>query len=237
MSARRTVCKTDTMRHRLREVTDAVRKHGEFSRVRSAKLDKRSSLQFMAVRVPVIRRIVTKGFSFYGEDESEVLATWDYIWNHSPFFEVKSVPIDYLSLRKAELGPRVFATVRHWITSVENWAHCDGLSYIYSYACHNDPTSVLPFLKELAKGNSIWQRRASLVSLVHYVGRASMYLPVDVVLSVVEQNVDQRSPYVRKAVYWVLREAARKHSTDVASFVSIHSAVLTKPARRLALTR
>lgn len=106
---------------------------GDPQRVEEARNDKKSGLEFLAIKVPVLRNTVRAGFSFYTRSADEVLAIWDAIWRTSTYFEVMGAALIYYGNQGAKIVPETWPTLSTWQQRVENWAHCDSLSSIYSY--------------------------------------------------------------------------------------------------------
>jgi hypothetical protein len=73
--------------HYAREVYEALVPFGEPERVEEARNDKKSQLQFLAVRVPAIERVVRRGFSFYDKPAEEILSIWSEIWFSTLFLK------------------------------------------------------------------------------------------------------------------------------------------------------
>jgi 3-methyladenine DNA glycosylase AlkD len=203
----------------LAELTNLLIPLGSPRRSLSAKSDKNSRLEFLAIRVPVLKKVATKDFTLPHLNESSKLEVWDFIWQHSPYFEVMAVPLFYYRCKGLRLEPALFEVVKHWISRVENWGHCDEFSYILSCLTELEPKKLLPFLLELNTSHNTWQIRASIISTVHYAGKNSVYLPPNVVFSLLENHLSHRDKYVAKAVGWVLREMRRKYPQEVEEFV------------------
>jgi 3-methyladenine DNA glycosylase AlkD len=216
----------------LREVTRELRKLAEPSRSVEARADKASRLKFMAIRVPMMRRRVKQGFSFYPNAPGEILKTWDHIWRSSAYYEVMSCPLFFYQLQGRGIAPWTFSVISGWSDRLENWGHCDLLSSVLANLCHNEPGIVYPFLLRLSQQQNEWKRRASAVSLIHYTGPRSTYLPVVKAFAVLSKLVTDDNRYVAKAVAWVLREYARGHSDELKDFVQSQAGFASSSVRR-----
>lgn len=201
------------------EVFRALEVLGELNRRESAAKDKRSSLCFLAVRVPLITQTVRTGFSFYSRTPGEVLSIWDEIWTQSQYFEVMSAALTYYSLNK-NIDPRqVWGVLSRWISRVENWAHSDHLANIYSYLLPQIEPLVYPVLVAWNVADSQWLRRVSLISLIHYTGKNAVFMTPDRMFPLIATCVGDTQFYVQRAVGWVLREMSRQYSKEVITFV------------------
>ncbi len=209
----------DNLKNYLSKLTNLLIPLGLPRRSASAKSDKNSNLEFLAIRVPVLKKVATKDFTLPHLTEESKLEVWDYIWQHSPYYEVMAVPLFYYRCKGLKLEPAMFEVVKHWISRVENWGHCDEYSYILSCLTELEPKKVLPFLQALNTSDNIWQIRASIVSTVHYAGKNSVFLPPNVVFPLFENHCSHRDRYVSKAIGWVLREMRRRYPVEVEAFV------------------
>jgi 3-methyladenine DNA glycosylase AlkD len=215
------------------EVLVKLQPLGDHARSEQAQNDKKSQLQFLAIRVPQLRKITQTGFSFSDESEETILAIWNYIWHTSPYFEVMSVASMYYELQKSQIPFFTWSTLVHWQQRVENWAHCDGLASIYSYQLAQCPLLVYPQLQIWNRSANQWQRRLSLVSLIHYTGKNAVFMTPDDVFPLIYACLDDQRPYVQKAVGWVLREMSKKYSNAVKQFVMTNSACMASGTRTI----
>ncbi len=195
------------------------------------RLDRGSAMTHLGIRTPERRRLVKKGFSFTDADPASVLGDWDALWWHTSIADILFMPLDaYRDPRTHDAFESedptsthlLWKTARRWIDRIDNWAHADDLARVYSWALHADPELVHPQLLEWNASPDEWKRRISLVSLIHYAGANSFFLPLDAVLPIVERSLDDDRATVQKAVGWVLREASDAHPTETAQFLEAH---------------
>ncbi len=204
-------------------LTDSLRALGSPKRSQAAKDDKNSSLEFLAVRVPILKQAATKDFSLAQLNEGQRLEVWDFIWRNSPYYEVMAVALFHYRCQGLKVTPTAFATIKDWIERVENWGHCDEFSYILSCLAEREPKQVLPYLIELNNSSNIWKIRTSIVSTVHYTGKNSVYLSPEDVFPLLLSHVAHKNKYITKAISWVLREMRRKYPVQVEEFVMANS--------------
>jgi len=212
----------------LQQLTALLKSLGSPQRSLAAKADKNSSLEFLAIRVPVLKEVATRSFALNGLDAVQRLRVWDYIWQNSPYFEVMAVPLYHYRSQGMQVDPTEFKVIGRWINRVENWSHCDELSYVLSCFTEQNPPRLLPYLARLNRSRNIWQIRASIVSTVHYAGKNSVYLSPDQVFPLLEPHVANKDKYVAKPVRWVLREMHRRYPRETATFANVHAQVLGK---------
>ncbi|MBV6457847.1 MAG: hypothetical protein HONBIEJF_00967 [Fimbriimonadaceae bacterium] len=187
-------------------------------------LDRGSQLEHLGITFPVLRRRVKEGFSFSRDDPAAVLEIWNHLWMTSPIGEVLFAAIEFYApvVRKSP-SPELWPVMRNWPVRVDNWCHADGLCGLYSRLLQADVAGVFPQLEAWNAEDSVWLRRISLVSLIHYSGRHAVFLPPETVLPMAERCLDDHRHYVQTAVGWVLREMARQHPDEIMEFLEGHA--------------
>ncbi|HEY7270897.1 MAG TPA: DNA alkylation repair protein [Dehalococcoidia bacterium] len=220
------------------EVVAALTQHGNPRYGAAVAADRRSSLEYLGVSAPEQRAVVKKGFSFYRLPATEVLAVWDALWRQSPYGEVLFCAFEYYGPRlKKAPEPAVWPVMRDWIGRVDNWAHADGLAGLYSRLLEASPGEVYPQLDRWNAENGEWQRRISLVSLIHYTGKNAVFLPPDKVLPMVSNCLDDRRYYVEKGLGWVLREMGLVYPAQITAYIEANIGVLGSTAFARAIER
>ena len=200
--------------------------------------DRKSELEYSGVRVPERRKLSRKGFSFFNRPESEVISIWDDLFMHSTNGDVLFCALDYLRFRVPKnVSPDLWSVIRNWVKRVENWAHSDEMSWVYSYVLEAYFDEVYQDLARWNKSNDLWPKRISIVSLIHYTGKKAVFLTPDVVFPMVERCVDDDRYYMQKATGWVLREMHRGYPNEVDEFLSTHLARIGNSALTRAVER
>lgn len=193
--------------------------------------DRRSELEYSGVRVPARRKLSKRGFSFFDRPESEVIEIWDDLFMHSPNGDVLFCALDYLRFRVTKrVSPDLWSIIRNWINRVENWAHSDEMSWVYSYVLEAHFDEVFKDFVRWNKANDLWPKRISIVSLIHYTGKNSVFLAPDIVFPMVERCIDDHRYYMQKATGWVLREMLRGYPNEVEAFLTTHLSTIGSDA-------
>jgi 3-methyladenine DNA glycosylase AlkD len=206
------------------EVFARLQPLGEPERAPLVKNYMKSQLDFLAIKVPVMRAALREPFSFSSRSPNEVLDIWSEIWFSSPYFEVMSAALTSYSRKHAKIAPDLWPTLARWSSRIENWAHSDELSSIYSYLLAQQPDVVYPQLKAWNASNEQWLRRLSLVSLIHFSGKNAIFLPQEQMMPLVMACMDDKRYYVQKAVGWVLREMADAYPGKVHAYIETNKA-------------
>ena len=189
--------------------------------------DRRSELEYAGVRVPERRKRSKSGFSFCDRPEAEIIEIWDDLFMHSPNGDVLFCALDYLRFRVPKsVSPDLWSVIRKWVKRVENWAHSDELSWVYSYVLEAHFDEVYKDLVTWNKADDLWPKRISIVSLIHYTGKKAVFLPPDIVFPMVERCIDDHRYYMQKATGWVLREMHRGYPSEVEEFLTTHLPVI-----------
>jgi len=202
------------------EVLKALLTLGSPSLGRHMAKDRSSSLKYVGIRVPALRRRVQQGFSFYDLDQATVLAVWDDLWMESEWGDVLFAALEYYRpIVRKRIDGTYWPVMKGWIGRVDNWCHADGLSGTYSRLLEADPKTVMPILRRWNMDESLWPRRVSIVSLIHYTGKNAVFLPPDEVLPMVDRCVEDRRQPMQKAVGWVLREMWRAYPEEIEDYL------------------
>jgi len=129
--------------------------------------------------------------------------------------------------------PGDLAVFEHWIdTGITNWAACDNFcNHAVGDFMMKYPERVAD-LKRWATSPNRWMRRASCVSLIvpakHGEFLSEAFMLADMVLTDPEDMV-------QKGYGWLLKEASRKHPTEVFTYVMQNKAVMPRTALRYAI--
>jgi 3-methyladenine DNA glycosylase AlkD len=202
-----------------RELGDVIRK------------DRGSELVYLGIRFPALRKRVKAGFSFYALPEDDVLEIWDALWRSSPCGDVLFAALEYYApIVRKHVSPGLWPVVRGWADRVDNWCHADLLSSVYSRILERDAEDVYPQIQAWNAAESGWLRRISIVSLVHYTGRNSVFLPPEKVLPLVSNCLGDRRHYVQTAVGWVLREMSRVYPDEIVAYLEANAPAMSAAA-------
>lgn len=221
------------------EVFQAFTAIGNSTFGKAVQQDRGSKLEHLGIKFPVLRKRVKQGFSFYELPEDQILEVWDYLWSTSPYGDVLFAALEYYApIVKKEVNPIFWTVMQKWSKRVDNWCHSDGLSAIYSRILESYPEKVYPQMIKWNQSKSEWLRRISLVSLIHYTGKNAIYLPLNKVLPLVSNCLDDDRHYVQTAVGWVLREMGNIYPKEVIKYLEnqinkISSVAFTQAIERM----
>ncbi len=216
------------------EVADALRAIGNARLGEAIRADRGSEMEYLGVRFPDLRKRVKTGFSFSHLPPTEVLEIWDDLWHKSPYGDVLFAALESCTPQIREhRGSHWWPTMQTWLPRVDNWCHCDQLAGLYSHLLEQDHVRVYPQLVAWNSSEALWEKRASLVSLVHYSGKNAVFLEPEQALPLVQNCLTDTRHYIQTAVGWVLREICRPYEKEVIEFLEAHIALVSS----IALTR
>ncbi|MYD99527.1 MAG: DNA alkylation repair protein [Gammaproteobacteria bacterium] len=220
------------------EVLHALQALGDPTFGRHMAKDRGSSLNYVGIRVPALRRRVREGFSFSDLDPASVLAVWDDLWMGSEWGDVLFAAEEYYRPRvRKQVDPAYWPVMKRWIARVDNWCHSDVLSGTYSRLLEADPATVMPVLERWNEDEALWPRRVSIVSLIHYSGKNAVFLSPEQVLPMVDRCVEDRRQPMQKAVGWVLREVWRAYPEEIQAYLGSNAARIAPSAFTRAIER
>ncbi len=200
--------------------------------------DRGSSLKYLGIRVPALRRRVRQGFSFYDLEPTTVLAVWDDLWMGSEWADVLFAAEEYYRpIVRKRVDAAYWPVMKRWIARVDNWAHSDVLSWTYSRLLEADPEPVMPVLERWNRGEALWPKRVSIVSLIHYTGKNAAFLTPDDVLPMVDRCAEDRRQPMQKAVGWVLREMWHAYPKEIERYLVANAGRIAPSAFTRAIER
>lgn len=171
-----------------------------------------SRLRYAGLKMPQVRELSRRTFSFSSLPVETQFAVWDHVWHHAPTFETLSLALIWLD--RSDNRPRLEGWWEHlqgWSARIDNWAHGDELCGCYARLLEQGPGRVYPVLRKWNASPDPWLRRLSLVSLLHYARGRKRVLPFDRLIAQVEPQVGFEHHYVQRAVGWTLREMGACH--------------------------
>lgn len=183
---------------------------------------------FLGLKVPAQRAIYKKGYSFSTIKPEEQIEIWDTIWQQSNCHDVLTQAIFFWEKHITKIDAETaWQHLKTWVGKIDNWAHSDGLSGLYSYLLEVKPSMVLPQMKKWNKSKNPWERRQSAVGLVHYHRKRKEVLPYTTLIPFVENLLDDKDYFVQKGVGWALREIDNIYHKETFAFLKKNYARIT----------
>jgi 3-methyladenine DNA glycosylase AlkD len=169
-------------------------------------------------------------------DLNEQLLSLSELFKQSQILEIKNQCLIFLDLRKKKiLKAAHWPILKEWVKYVDNWAHSDGLSSVFSIMLQNDLELIYPQLVTWNKSKNPWERRQSIVCLFYYSRTRKHFLPFEVAIELINNLLDDKEYYVQKGLGWALREASNVYYDYTLDYI-LQNAKTIKPAAFSAAT-
>lgn len=194
----------------------------------------KSDLDHFGVSVPEIRRVATRfGRAHPSLDHDElvdlVVALWDV-----EVHERRMVAIELLDQYRALLTPMDVPLLERLVRETGTWALLDGLAAkVMGSVRERWPVELDTTLAAWAVDPDRWVRRASL--LTHLVPLREGRGDFEVFGRLAEKMLDDRDPFIRKAIGWVLRDTSRLRPELVIAWLEPRARHMARPALREAV--
>jgi 3-methyladenine DNA glycosylase AlkD len=190
-----------------------------------------TSYSFIGLSAPRQRELFQSGYAFSHLPLSEQLLIWNEIWLYSKSFEALSQCLFFVSKHLRSLNSReVWNITKNWTGKIDNWAHSDGLSAIYSHLLEHETKDVYAQLKLWNRSENPWERRQSLVGLLEYSKKRKKILPVNKLLPLVKALLSDEHYFVQKGLGWTLREIGNVYPLETWAFLQKYCTVITAVA-------
>lgn len=183
------------------------------------------------------RKLAREGFSEISAlDLNEQLSVFTHLFKYSQVFEIKNQCLIFLDQhKKKKLSVAHWPILKEWVKYVDNWAHSDGLSSVFSMMLQQDLDLLLPQLKVWNASKNPWERRQSVVCLFYYSRTRKNFFAFEDAMELIQNLLDDKEYYVQKGIGWALREASNVYYELTLDFILQHVTKI-KPAAYSAAT-
>ena len=212
---------TAAIRGELRAAADPERAAGQQAYMKSA-------MPFLGVRVPNARRIALRHVRGI-HDAQLLLRTSRVLWNEARFREERYAALAVLAARPLKGDPDLVPHIEHVVRTGQWWDFTDEVAHRVADLLDAHPTETAYLVRTWSGDDDLWMRRLAVIAQLGRRERLDRTLLADVI----EANQDDPEFFIRKAIGWALRDAARAHSDWVRTFVDTHE--LSPLSRREAL--
>jgi len=125
------------------------------------------------------------------------------------------------------------AVFERWIdTYITNWAECDGFCNHAMGDFFEKYPELIAELKRWTESGNRWMRRAAAVSLIVPAKHGKF---LDDAIAIADLLLVDSDDMVQKGYGWLLKEASRKHTDEVFSYVMKHKKRMPRTALRYAI--
>jgi 3-methyladenine DNA glycosylase AlkD len=146
----------------------------------------------------------------------QVVALAEALWS-KPIHERRMAATVVLEDHAAVLGPRDLKLLERLIRASRTWALVDGLAaWSLGDVVLRYPRSASR-LDRWARDGDLWIRRAALLAWLRPLKQGA---PMGPFLGYADAMLDEREFFIRKAIGWVLREAAKTRPDEVIAWLA-----------------
>ncbi|THE09023.1 DNA alkylation repair protein [Microbacterium oleivorans] len=215
------MARVDEIRARLREVADPERAAGQQAYMKS-------DLPFLGVRVPDTRRIARA--AAVGEtDPARIIADARELWDAASHREERYAAMMLLAVPPARGDLRIVPVIEHMVRTGRWWDFTDELSGRIRELLDAHPKDGDALVRGWCVSEEMWLRRLAILSQLGRRAGTDLHL----LSEALDPNLRDGEFFIRKAIGWALRDAARTYPEWVSAYVAAHA--LSPLIRREAL--
>jgi 3-methyladenine DNA glycosylase AlkD len=195
----------------------------------------KEKIKLYGVKTAIVSNIGNKFFQqLKGTSKAEIFGLCDTLWQ-SGYIEESFIACHWSYAVRKVFDTGDFEVFEKWIGNyVTNWASCDTLcnhtvgEFIEMYP------EFISRLKEFAKSENRWMRRASAVSLI-IPARKGMFL--NDIFEIADTLLLDKDDLVQKGYGWMLKAASQAHQNEVFDFVISKKNTMPRTALRYAIEK
>lgn len=200
----------EDIRRELRSIADPLLAPGQQQYMKSA-------MPYLGVRVPTARRIArTAARAVTDPDTSRAAAL--RLWDEATHREERYAALALLATKNVAGRADSLAPLEHFIRDGQWWDYVDDAAHRLRELLDADVVGMPDLLRRWSRDENLWIRRASIIA---QLGRGED-TDLTLLAEVIEPNRQDREFFIRKAIGWALRDAARAHPEWVRSYLATH---------------
>ncbi|WP_243060747.1 DNA alkylation repair protein [Nocardioides sp. SR21] len=216
-------------------VRAALAEGGDPERAAGQQRYMKSEMPYRGFTLPVLRATLRPMLAEYPpEDRASWEATIRTLWDEAEYREERYAAIAIARHRTARpwLDPGSVPLFRHLVVTGAWWDLVDEVAtHPVADALVAHRPELTTVLRDWARDDDVWIRRTSVICQVGAKGETD----VDLLRYAIEQNLDDRTFWLRKAIGWALRDYARTDPEWVRAEVERHGDRMSGLSRREAL--
>jgi len=187
------------------------------------------------VTTPLVRKVASKYYQKVRKlGKQEIFGFCEELLS-SGYIEERTIAFDWAFRVKKSFEPNDFCVFERWLKRhVHGWGGCDDLCTHASGAFVFQFPQFVPNVKEWAKSENRWLRRASAVVLIYSVRRKQR---LEEVFEIADRLLLDEDVMVQKGYGWMLKEASNKYPREVFDYVMKHRREMPRTALRYAIEK
>ena len=183
--------------------------------------------RLLGIRIPALRGLVREYRGLPPETAAELL--------RSPWHEARLLALlllgDAYARGDAATREAIYRTYLASTAYVNNWDLVDS-SAPHIVGAHLE-TGDRAILDELARSDSLWERRIAILATQHFIRRGDF----GTTMRIAEMLVGDRHDLIHKAVGWMLREVGNRDRAAEEAFLRRHCGTMPRTMLRYAIER
>lgn len=195
----------------------------------------KEKIKSYGVKIPTVNKISKEFFKLIdSKTKSEIFDLCENLWQ-SGYIEESFIACNWAYYIHKTQEPEDFQNYAKWINNyVDNWASCDTLcnhtvgEFIEKYP------EYIEKLKEFAKSDNRWVRRAASVTLI-IPARKGKFL--NDILEISDILLLDKDDLVQKGYGWMLKAASEAHQQEIFDYVTKNKSVMPRTALRYAIEK
>jgi len=177
-----------------------------------------SDLPFLGVRVPDTRRIARAVVA--GESDAErIIADAQQLWDAASHSEERYAAMMLLAVPPARADLRIVPVIERMVRTGGWWDVTDELSGRVRELLEAHPRDGEALVRGWCVSEEMWLRRLAILSQLGRRGQTDLHLLADTL----GPNLRDGEFFIRKAIGWALRDAARSYPEWVEAYVAAHA--------------
>ncbi len=187
------------------------------------------------VKTALVSRIAKKYFPEVKPlGKKEIFALCEELFK-SDYMEEAFIASEWAYWQRDEYELGDFATFERWLNRyVNNWAKCDTLCNHAIGAFIELFPQYIENLKNWAKSDNRWVRRAAAVTLIVPAKQGEFLADI---FQIADSLLEDRDNLVQKGYGWMLKEASRMHQKEVFDYVMRNNKLMPRTALRYAIEK
>jgi len=217
------------------EIRSELQKNIDLKTQESSRKFFKEEIQSYGVKSVFVSKMSKDYFkSIKNNSKEEIFGLCEQLWK-SQTLEESFIACNWSYFVHKEYQPNDFKVFEKWISNyVNNWASCDTLcnhtvgEFIEMYP------EYVSRLKEMAKSENRWMRRASAVSLI-IPAKKGLFLQD--IFEIADMLLMDKDDLVQKGYGWMLKVACQKHQQDVFDYIIRKKSIMPRTALRYAIEK
>jgi len=221
----------------IRAVRKALRERANPVKAAGMRAYMKSAMPYRGVQTPEFRRAVKAVFALHPLSRfDEWRDTVLVLWRTAKYREERYAAIEFAGYPRYR-GFRTMDALpiyEELIVSGAWWDYVDAIATRHVGALLREyPDAMAPQLRQWARSESIWKRRAAILAQLGFKRDTDRKLLYDCM----RPSLDSTEFFLRKGMGWALREYAKTDAREVIRYVRQHEARLSALTKREALRR